>query len=440
MGFLSRLASYMVTPQVPAYNETPALVYPPGLDVEEVTPKSLFARQSADIISYSGWTLYDVQRALDDSEYGYLLKIQQLLTAMMRDPVFYHGMMTRVQGWLGAPMRFKKPKDLPQAAYDALIQQWPNIFDVHTQATVMQERVGCGIEPVEVYWYVKGDYWFPKLVAKNPGNISYSEVDKAYVYQGQDEECVIRNEGEEWLLFKNIGSMQPHLYSAVRALAIVWFLKQEAIRLWQQYTRVHGSPIRQVNVPGTQRETEDLKRAVIRAQTLLGGQVFVAPQYENGLSYDLKLIEAQSNSYLTFVDLIAAYDRYITLVLLGAVDNTQSLPYGSRAKAQVAEKQTNKYLVSDCRIMSEPFVPLFAAWCKYNRIPVKDAPIGWYEPILPEDDAQRAEINKTKAVTVNQAALAVKALKESNVDFDPEHIFAQLGVELQKTAQIEDNL
>jgi len=440
MGLLARVGNYISTSLSPSYprlpkNDKEIIVL---RDVD--SPKSVYAHNDFWQLSYSGWTFEQVQSALDQSEQGVLREITQLMVAMMRDPMFYHGVMTRIMSFLGCPFLMKNTEGFPTDLYDTIRSEWKTILPKHTLATILKHRICIGVAPAEVFWYVKNKRWLPKIRAKHPANLFFNLNSKKYSYSGKDKIYIINPDGKEWILFQGLGEIAPYLDGACRALAVVWFLKQEAIRLWQNYARVHGTPIRKVTVPGQQRESDDVKLLVARAQKLLGGQVFTAPMYEDGLKYDLSLVEATGNSYLTFVDLIALYDKYITLVLLGAIENTQSLPYGSRAKAEVAEKQTNKYLYSDCDEATPPLVPVFEAICEYNRIDTDLYPYCSFDGTTSGDLLMKAQVGAEHAKALNAASAAMKDMNEAGIKYDAEYIYNQCGMELTKKANLEDRV
>ena len=65
----------------------------------------------------------------------------------------------------------------------------------------------------------------------------------------------------------------------------------------------------------------------------------------------------------------------MTQLWLGATDNTGGGKDGSRARAQVHERVSLRYLAADCEVTAGALRILLRQWCRYNRIDPRLAPV-----------------------------------------------------------------
>lgn len=372
------------------------------------------------VYGYAGWTMPQVQSALDGIKVGSMIGGHQLLLEMQEDPIFSHGTTLRCESLVNTPFALEKHPDMPQEAFDALVNFWPQSFSDNECQTATKYRVPLGVAPASVTWTVAGGLYMPRIRVKETGNLTWDPVSNRYLFNSSDEGLIrIEDDGKEWVLFTS-GAKYPHLDGAVRPLAVVWWLKQASLRYLNNFARVHGNPIRKVMMPAEQRESLDTQSLLMLAQTLFGGGVFPAPQYEKGQSFDLSLVEATSQSHGVFSTIIALCDEYITLRLLGAIDNSRSLGgAGSRARAEVHEKQTTKFLGSDCRVTSLALTKVLKQWCRYNLFPEEWSPTPKYEWAPTADQAELAEVRVKNANAMKTLTEALPLIEQKVQEQDP---------------------
>lgn len=348
---------------------------------------------------FAGWQMQHVQNALNGIKQGSIELAHQLLLEMTEDPMFAHGLDTRVMSLVNTPFELQRPPALPEEYFSALVSTWPDIFDENALASSAHLRIALGVAPAQVVWGLEEQLgiWMPRKIAvKESGNLTWDQGLRRFRFAGEKGLFTVEDDGDPWVLFCELASAYPYLHGKLRSLAVVWWIKQASLRYLNNFARVHGSPIRKVKAPAAQRESADFKALIKQAQTLFGGGVFTAPQYD-GPSFDLELVEAQSQGGSIFETAIRLADDYFTLRLLGAIDNTRGGGAGSRARAEVHERQTNKYLGSDCKVTARALTKVLRRWCTLNRWPCSWAPIPCFHAAPPADQLELADTRQKNA-------------------------------------------
>ena len=405
-----------------------------GLDYPDA--QGVLGVQESAVTSWAGWDMPAVQAALDGARVGNLQAIHQLLLQMEEDPLIAHGLALRGSALVGTPFRLeRRRKELPERAFRALQEHWPECFSDGDLATSAQYRVALGVAPAQVTWHLQEGLWMPRISILETGNLRWDDEIRRFRFQAKGKgEIIVEDDGREWVLFCELAAKYPYLYGALRSLAVVWWVKAACIRYLHNYARVHGSPIRKVKAPASQRESEDFKALIKQAQTLFGGGVFTAPQYD-GPSFDLELVEAESQSYGVFETAIRLADNYITLRLLGAVDNTSGLSgQGSRARAEVHERQSMKFLGSDCRVTARAETKVLRQWCLYNRFEPCWAPVPCFDHAPPADQGELADTRtkNAQALGVLVDKLPLLAEQAPDVQVDWRALLEEHGVPLRQ--------
>lgn len=367
-----------------------------------------------------GWTMPLVQSALEALDAGDLGEGSRLGRAMERDPIIKHGLGLRVRQLLRAPFEWTCPDGLDQEAFDAFVSWWKANFTADHLASVTKHRILLGVSPAQLTWHPFKNWWMPRCHPFDSGTLSWRESDRRYVFIARDGVHTFDSDGHDerggksWQLFRDLGVLQPWREGITLPLAVFWLLSSQAWRYWATYNKTR-EPFRKVSVPAAQRESDDLKELVRRAQLMIGGQVVTTPKYPDGQpSYDFDLLEAKASTWQTYPEFCAQSDDYKTLLLLGATDNTRGGPDGSRARADVHEAQTNKYLGADGLVTTSALSDIARAWCRYNRIAEELAPVPCFQTEPPEDASAAADTRKTNSESLKAASEAINALGMAN--------------------------
>lgn len=383
----------------------------PGIDFPVGDPPPL----DVPIYGYSGWGVAQVQNALDQIKVGTLIAAHQLLLEMQEDPVFSHGFDLRVKSLVETEFTLEKPL-VPtspeyERAFEILVRNWQRVFNENDLAQSAKYRVPLGVAPATVRWWVEDGCWLPEIRIKETGNIVWYQYENRFKFLSLNNGLItIENDGAEWVLFIELASKYPYLDGSIRPLATWWWVKQATMRYMHNFARVNGQPWKKVKCPAPQRETEDFRQVLLQAQSLQDNGTFAAPQYKDGPSFDLELVETKGTGEV-FDKIINRADDYMTLRLTGALDNSRGGNSGSRARAEVHELQTNKYLGSDCRVTAAAIQKVLHWWCRYNRFPLAwvPKPVFHYEP--PKDERDAAETRRLNSDALKNLAETLPALE-----------------------------
>jgi len=388
-------------------------------------PERALAIQEWPIYGWSGWTMEQVQASLDSVDRGNLRYGEAGMLMLAKHPVWFHGYKTRTQTLVATPFRLEAPEGLDPFKFQELQYHLPAMWGAdsagaHGLAMTGKYRVALGVAPASVYWSLSptGRTWLPVMNAKEAGWLNYFPAEQRYRFQARDGQHVVIPDGREWLLFREMSSLYPHTEGLYRPTAVVTWFEQAVIRYWYQYCRTHGNAQKKVKVPGKQRETKDFEELVNLVKTMVGGTTVPCPTYPDGSAFDLELVEAKYSTFETFPQFIDYVDRWITLCWLGAIDNTQGAAAGSRARAQVHERVSLRYLAADCEVSAAALRILLRQWCVYNRIDPRLAPVPVFEWQPEPDRKAEAETRKTNAEAAVKAVEAAEGLERHGVAVD----------------------
>ncbi len=387
-----------------------------------------------------GWTLDAMQGAILQLENGNLYAAHSLMLAMTRWATIGHGLMVRRMSLSALRWQIKFPPSIPEPARTALLRQWPESVTPQDLATASSYTVMLGVAPSNQVWFEKTEptgetYWQFRSEILESGHLQYRPDQRRYYFIARDGYREITDDGNAWALYKSLGDRRHHLDSAVRALATLWFMVQEAIRYWRAYNAEYGRPIKALMVPDQMRLTEDVSQLVAQASGLYGGSVIMLPQFAEGqgtASFDLKLIEAKSRGYQTFPDLIKLCCDLITLYLIGVLETTGGKS-ASNAKAQTQLKVADRYITADARIREDALNRILRRWADFNGF--DDAPTYEIDTEPPQDEAARAEVASEIAAAIKSTADALKAMSDAGVRVDEDRaatLFDKVGVSLRR--------
>lgn len=413
--------------------------------VNEGSNPPVYVANEWPIYDAFGWTIDAVQAVLQQLSVGYLTGPESLMLAMTRDPVYAHGMKTRCQEMARIEHQLEPADGLPRRQFRELEAHLPSLWEggsgPNALSLITKYRCSLGVAPAAVSWALSssGRTWLPTIHARQAGWMSYQPQAELYQFSAREDLFSVIPDGKEWLLFCEASSKYPHNEGNVRCLAVLWWMKHAVIRFWSQYNRAHGNPQKKIKGPAVQRELQqpndmrgdgraggtrggrgDVQNLVETAKTMAGGDVVFLPQYgDKQPSFDFELVEATASTWETFPAFLSYVDKWITLLWLGAWDNTQGDAAGSRARAEVHERVSLRYLSADCAATAAPLNSwLWPQWCEYNKIPREMAPTSRFLWEPPSDEMVEAEIRKTNADALAQATAAAEVIERHGTRVD----------------------
>jgi len=386
-----------------------------------------------------GWDLDSLQAAILQLENGNLFAAHSLMLAMTRDATVAHGLMVRRMSLSALRWRIDFPPSIPEEARDALLKHWPEAITPQDLATASGYTVMLGLAPATQQWFLKTEadgetYWQFRTEILETGHCQYRPDMRNYWFISRGGYTEIVDDGNAWALFKSLGDRRHHLDCAVRTLAVLWFIVQEAIRYHRAYNAEYGRPIKALSVPDQHRLSEDVANLVAQASGLYGGSVIILPQFAEGqqtANFDLKLIEAKSRGFQTFAALAGTCRDLITLYLIGVLETTGGHS-ASNAKAQTQLRVADRYTTADARIREDALNRILRCWADFNGF--VDAPQYVVDTEPPADEAHRAAVAKDRAAAIKATAEALKAMSDWVTIDEPRVLtmMKEIGVNFEK--------
>jgi hypothetical protein len=392
-----------------------------------------------------GWTLDALQAAILGLENGNLYAAHSLMLAMTRDATIGHGLMVRRMSLSALKWSIAFPACVPEGARRALLANFAEALTPQDLATAQGYTVMLGLAPATQQWYRKTEpdgetYWQWRTEILETGHLQFRADVRRYFFVARQGYLDVIDDGNAWALFKSLGDRRHHLDCAVRALATLWFIVQEAVRYHRAYNAEYGRPIKGLMVPDSHRLSEDVAQLVQQASGLYGGSVIILPQFAEGsgqASFDMKLIEAKSRGFQTFTELARTARDLITLYLVGVLETTGGSS-ASDAKAKTQLRVADRYTTADARVREDAVNRILRKWAEFNGY--AEAPVYSIDTEPPADEAARAAVAKDRAAAIKSTADALKAMAESGVRVDEERaatLFREVGVSLREAPRGE---
>lgn len=379
---------------------------------------SLKVYRQIPVLAFSDWTAVPVVKAgLNAHEFG-LFKDSSLMTeAMGRDDRIEGVRTTRINALNGLPQEWE-PADESQKALDVAADCEKLFGKMIPEAEGNTFRgwgldIGLGLS--ELLWEDYGtSMWVPTIRIWNPQWIYWRWDTWTYWLNTADEQIEVFSGAKsqyKWFMYAPYGIERGWMKGNVRSLAMPWLIRQWGMRDWARYSEVHGSPIRGAVVPAEAQEPH--KERFMREMAQLGNEMVVRLEQAadgKGPKFDLKLIEAQSQTWEGFKELLTMANTAIAVRMLGQNLTTEmggTGASGSRAGATVHDRVRADFLRSDGSTFSAAFKEqVLEPFCLFNYGSRQLAPTLTYRTDPPDDKKVHADTLNTLGMGLNQLLLA----------------------------------
>ena len=403
-------------------------------DHEYVVPSRMPRFYDSPVPLLTAWDPPSVRAALEQHVIGTFGQSALLFDEMLAYEAMDTARSTRLQGVISHPMEIvpsataSSPRQAKRAR-DMLAERIEDLLPEYVLDRFLTYGEGLGFQAAQLLWSMSEKRWWPQIQHWH-GALTYylvsSRTFMAITMEGQAP--IVAGDGH-WILHAPHGLYRGWLHSKVRACSYPWLAAQYALRDWMRYCEVHGLPIKKLKVPSyaNERQKQDFERLM----STLGSEPVVAlPQNVDpkGVSWDLELLEATSNSWQGFEAIIARCDKRISISWLGQ-NLTTDVDAGSLAAANVHSHVKLEMSKSDARLLATTLnEQLIKKWAEYNFDDVSLAPrISW----LIEDP----EDLQAKSTAINTAAQAFASLTQSGIKVDPVAFFMPYGVQVTGQSQ-----
>lgn len=261
------------------------------------------------------WTIAEVRSALTAHVQGQFALSAILCDSITGDDRVQAALGSRVSALFGLPMvHVAAPGDTDERVLTAWKHAWTLLAPASVLSEIMRWTHLLGFAVAEVLWNTEQTPWQPYLKFWHPQNIRFdwmSRTLRAITLEGEVE--ITPGDGR-WFVHAPHGIYRGWMQGAVRPLALPWLLRNFAMRDWARYSEVHGLPMLLASIPAMA-SAEDKAQFIASLQARGGEAIAELPEQIDGAKFDLRLLEASSQSWQGFMQLISKCDMGITLTL-----------------------------------------------------------------------------------------------------------------------------
>ncbi len=314
------------------------------------------------------WTVDAVKRALVAHEDGMFQMSGQLINAILGDDRVTAALGSRIGALLGLPTVYERALADDGACFDAWLEAWPKCHKPPEQGDVTDQikRTAhmAGYSVAEIVWDTDGPIWQPYLKPWDSGAFYFDKSRRCLVALTEDGPELVVPGGGKWFVHAPGGVWNAWRSGLVTPLAMPWFLKTCGRRDWARYSERHGMPMILADIPAVA-DALDKKRFESELETMGTEALVVLPKGMDGQGFNVRLLEAASQSWEGFKQLIAQCDSAITLCVQWQ-NLTTEIKEGSQAAARVHGDVKQTAVELDNRAWSDDVdmqvARPFAAW------------------------------------------------------------------------------
>ena len=376
------------------------------------------------------WTVSAIRGALSQHEQGMLDRSGQMWDAMGRDDRIMPVLRHRTRGMLGMPFELPTVGDSAEAKElaDRWEELWPRFAPKAVLGRMLDDYIMLGVSLAQISWErIEGEggdqIWEPRLHNEEAQFLRFDLELRQWFYNTREGEIPINPGDGKWVLLE--AGERGYRNGAIRALAIMWHIRDLSWSDWARYTERHGTPLIKAMVPA---EVQEQSRDDFWSDIISLGResAVLLPQGvgSNRDNFDVQIMEAKDGNWAAFQALKNDASIAVAVYLLGQ-NLTTEIQAGSYAAANVHKNIRNEVLQADegelgddlltqaMRPISDLMVPngrLFAPRPSWNVKPPAD--------------------RKEDADVMGKAATAAKTMVEIGIPIDIVEFSKKYGIPL----------
>jgi phage gp29-like protein len=381
----------------------------------------------------ASWSVQEILDALELHESGDFQESSKLVAAMGRDDRIRADRETRVAALVGKNgARFSiephgtEDEDPTPADEDAArwVRSW--YFDAipeSEQRSAIRNATMLGVAYGPLSWTTVDGVWIPRVHVWDNQNLSHDGTN--FIANTTTGPVVVSPE-KGWFLYTPDGD-RSWLSGAVRALGLVWKMRQFTWRDWARFCERHGMPLIKIKEPpgADDGNSSSNTAAFYRSLRSMGSTGIVKlPQLDGETGWDFSYEETKAQGHEAFRDFLMHAEKAISICILGQNVNDES---GSYAKATAQLRVAQHFLDADAETLSTTIrEQIVKPAIRFNRSGYDERRAPWptWETGLPEDKA-------AKLKGWSDFATALDKLMARGLDVDLEAACEVAGIPLR---------
>lgn len=289
--------------------------------------------------------------------------------------------------------------------------------------------LGLGVGLAQVVSTATNKGLRPSIYVWNLRNFRYDWAMRQFRLITENKgEIGIDPEDPEWILYQPYGHYGWLHGAMIRSIAQPWLIRYWSRTWWARYQEVHGQPIRLGIIP-PDRKPADEKNFLTQLANMAHEGVIRLPQGSDGNRFDVKLLEAATNSWEGFQKLLEHCDDSIAITVLGQRQSTMG-EGGLKAQDNAGESTLVRLTRKDALIAHTLREKVLKPWAYDEYGNEELAPILTWEYEAPEDEEAAANTD----LKVSQSLTYFKA---ANAPLDVRKFLIERGYPLLSLADVE---
>lgn len=370
------------------------------------------------------WTPNLIRAARANADHGNLELAAEFWESALADDRVRSGIATRTNGLVSLPLTFEAVRGTKRLvkALEAG-EDWWAAFPSSALAQLLAWGIGLGVGVGQLVWTDRGssiNRVVPVLQVWHPRHLRYEWQRRTWTVRVDGLKWIDVTPGDgKWILYMPYGENRPWAWGVWRAIAAWTLLKQYAISDWGDYSSKSGTGHKVASTPESFSK-EKRKEVAAELFAMQAGSSIALPP---GVTLDL--LEADANTYETFVAQKDAADLGVSVAILGQnLSSEVSGPVSTGATLHGRVMQV--YIDADAETLSTCVHDQALVWWAEFNFGTRDlAPWPLWDTKPPADQKQRAEVDKLRAegasvlagtgvATVNEVRIAagLEPLKE----------------------------
>lgn len=333
-----------------------------------------------------------VTGAVNQLEQGWFYEPSILWDGMTRDDRVSASLVTRISGLLGMPLKLEPSSESDEAREerDRTEKRFSKIFPSPQLSQLLRYAIGLAVGVAQVKTTRTVKSWTPTIETWSPRYLWYDWTIRRYRMTTQNRGViVIEPDDPEWIIYEPYGPQGWMHGALLRSLALPWIIRYWSRTWWSRHTEVHGQPIR-VGVVPADRTPSDERTFLGQLSNLAHEAVIRLPAGKDGNRFDVKLIEAQANTWEGFHKIIEHCDRSIEIDILGQSMSTEGQG-GLGAQDKAGESTLLRIIRGDALVGETLRERVLVPMCEANTGDGELAPTVTWQTDPPEDLEKKAK-------------------------------------------------